>query len=742
MSMQYVEQNESVAAHAGAKTPHLWRAIAVSCLVNLALIFLLVMAPAATAQELPSRSEPGRPGPGQTFDRASLPQDVFFRGAVGGVVNGVRCATAPVDPLLAKLMDAELRRWRRSQARSGGDQLFALATINVKVAFHVVHSGGNGNVPESWLDQQIVVLNNAFSSSGFRFTKSSVSRTDNSSWYTGCAAGSESAMKNALNVDPERNLNIYTCNPSGGILGYAYLPGDLPAGDARDGVVLLESSLPGGSAAPYNNGDTGTHEVGHYLGLYHTFDPEPNGCSAPGDRVADTPDERSPQYGCPALGSVDSCGSAGKDPVTNFMDYVDDACMDNFTPLQGTRMRDLTALYRPKLNSGGGSGSAPAAPTSLSAATVSGSRIDLSWSDNADNEDGFDLWRRKWDGSSWGSYVKQTLPADSASKSVTGLSSGATYKFFLRASNAVGQSSWVSVTGATTGGAVAPAAPSSLSAATVSGSRIDLTWSDNATNEDGFDLWRKKWNGSSWSAFVKQSLPANSASRSVTGLSSGAKYKFLLRASNGAGQSRWVGVTGVTSGGAVAPAAPGGLSATSVSGSRIDLTWSDNANNETGFDLWRKKWNGSSWGSYVKQTLPADSASRSVTGLTSGATYKFLLRAKNSAGQSKWVSVTGVTSGGGVAPAAPKNLSVDTVTWNRIDLSWTDKANNETGFELWRKKWNGWYWGPYVKQTLPANSTSKSVTGLKSRTWYKFIVRATNDAGESRWASVVERTSR
>jgi hypothetical protein len=242
--------------------------------------------------------------------------------------------------------DVEQLKFQNDMKQRGVGTTVPLKTGGViNVYFHVINKGtgiNNGDVTNQMIQNQISVLNAAYLLSGWSFNLVSVDRTTNSFWYTmGTGTTAERAAKTALRQGLADDLNIYTCSPGSNLLGWATFPSSYRTNPLNDGIVVLYSSLPGGSASPYNLGDTATHEVGHWMGLYHTFQ---GGCAKKNDYVDDTPAEKSAAYGCPT--GRDTCRTPGVDPITNFMDYTDDACMDNFTGGQDGRMDAQFTTYR------------------------------------------------------------------------------------------------------------------------------------------------------------------------------------------------------------------------------------------------------------------------------------------------------------------------------------------------------------------------------------------------------------
>ena len=231
-------------------------------------------------------------------------------------------------------------------------------SVKIRVHFHgVTDRGGHGFVSKGRFKRQIKVLNKSYSGhtgpkaadTPFRFRLASIDRTKKNSWYNAdptTKSGNKDLreMQRALRIGDARDLNIYTVGfGNSGLLGFATFPTSYKRFPKLDGAVLYAESLPGGNAdfgpgAVYNQGDTATHEIGHWLNLYHTFQ---GNCSRLNDYVTDTPKQHFGNNVFVCDLSQNTCppfGSKSKDPVKNFMNYVDDPCMNQFTRGQRDRM--------------------------------------------------------------------------------------------------------------------------------------------------------------------------------------------------------------------------------------------------------------------------------------------------------------------------------------------------------------------------------------------------------------------
>jgi len=261
----------------------------------------------------------------------------------------------PNDLTLAQTQQAESQLAARTRQRVLAGGRASLPSTTVDVYVHVIErDSGSGGVSKSRIKKQISALNKAYAGktssastkTPFTFKLKDIDHTRNSGWYhwgapTDTSVGDDVTPKTALHRGGPDDLNLYLADLDDDLLGYATFPSDTTL--ARDGVVVLNASLPGGSATDYNKGDTATHEVGHWLGLLHTFE---NGCARPGDEVDDTPYQADGANVFSCSSKLDTCASKGKDPVHNFMSYGDDACLSRFTKGQVARMVTTWLAYR------------------------------------------------------------------------------------------------------------------------------------------------------------------------------------------------------------------------------------------------------------------------------------------------------------------------------------------------------------------------------------------------------------
>jgi Pregnancy-associated plasma protein-A/Repeat of unknown function (DUF346) len=214
----------------------------------------------------------------------------------------------------------------------------------------------------------------------------------------GAFSANDAVKSNVSGLDawPARDyLNIWVCQLSGGLLGYAQFPGG-PA--ATDGIVVLHSAFGtvGTAAAPFNLGRTATHEIGHWLNLNHIWGDDGSGCSGT-DNVGDTPNQGGANTGTPTFPRVSCSNGPNGDMFMNYMDYVDDAAMFMFSAGQVARMQACLDVARAEIGvSGGGAVRASSSPVVAWGAN----RLDafVLGSDRA-------LYHKWWSGSAWGPSV-------------------------------------------------------------------------------------------------------------------------------------------------------------------------------------------------------------------------------------------------------------------------------------------------------------------------------------------------
>ncbi len=279
--------------------------------------------------------------------------------AISAPITHRACASQEVldaqlnaDPTLAARMNAIEEFTSRYQQNPSSYRILANGMIEIPVVVNVVYKTAAQNISAAQIQSQIDVLNNDFAATnldissipsvfqgvqsgdvGVRFVLDRVIRFNTKKTSFTTNDGMKKASGGGIApTSPTTKLNIWSCNLSNGILGYAQFPG---GATATDGVVILYSAFGVTSAgAPYNKGRTATHEVGHWLNLRHIW----GDANCGNDFVTDTPLHNGANYGCPAANIRSTCTGTPVMMTMNYMDYTDDLCMYMFSAGQKTRM--------------------------------------------------------------------------------------------------------------------------------------------------------------------------------------------------------------------------------------------------------------------------------------------------------------------------------------------------------------------------------------------------------------------
>jgi hypothetical protein len=286
-----------------------------------------------------------------------------------GFATQRKCASQDVleeqmknDPELRKRMN-DLEEFTRKAAADPTRYRLVNGVIEIPVVVNVLYRTTAQNISQAQIQSQIDVLNEDFAATNadfskvpstflgvraglinIRFVLDQVIRksTTKTSWTTNDAMKRTSGGGLAP-TSPATKLNLWVCNLSGGILGYAQFPG---GSSSTDGVVIDDNAFgrTGTAAAPFNKGRTATHEVGHWMNLRHIW----GDANCGNDQVGDTPVHNTSNFGCPASGHKSTCSGQPIEMTMNYMDYTDDACMYMFSAGQETRMLAVFAAGGPR----------------------------------------------------------------------------------------------------------------------------------------------------------------------------------------------------------------------------------------------------------------------------------------------------------------------------------------------------------------------------------------------------------
>ena len=454
-------------------------------------------------------------------------------------------------------IEAFTEEWTRN---NGGDR----ALVTIPVVVHVVYNTAAENISDAQVLSQITVLNADFrklnsdaanvpaafsglaADANIEFCLAStdpngapttgITRTSTTATSFGTNDGvkfSTSGGKNAW--DATKYLNIWVCDISGGILGYAQFPG---GGASTDGVVIDYQyyGTTGTATAPFNKGRTGTHEVGHWLNLYHIWGDDGTSCTGT-DSVSDTPNQADENYGCPVFPQVSCSNGPNGDMFMNYMDYTDDACMYMFSTGQASRMQALFASggFRAGLLTSNGCGAPNPtlcnAPGTPAASAITQNSATISWTAAA-NALSYNFQYKLATATTWTS-----VNTTSTSFALTGLTAGTSYNVQVQTVCSSGTSVFSATGTFSTTSAVTCNAPGTPSVSAITQTGATVSW----TAASGAISYNFQYKLASATTYTTVSTA--STSFVLTGLTAGTSYNTRVQTVCSAGTSANTTVT-------------------------------------------------------------------------------------------------------------------------------------------------------------------------------------------------------
>lgn len=318
------------------------------------------------------------------------------------------------------------------------------------------------------------------------------------------------------------------------------------------------------------------------------------------------------------------------------------------------------------------SGKAPAAPSNLQATAIATDKIDIVWENNSSNTAGITIERSAGNNTSFMEIASSIHGEANYYNDTTGLNPGITYFYRIHAFNSTGYSEYSNISSTTTytSSPLVPVNPSILQGFAVSDSQINLTWNDNSDNETGFKIERRADGEANFSE-IASNLPEGTVLYSSTGLNPATTYYYRVRAFNSIGNSGYSNEsTAITND--VIPESPNNLTSSAVSNTRINLTWSDNSINETGFKIECRASTEANF-TEIANSLPAGTTTYASTGLNPSTVYYYRVRAYNSIGNSGYSSESSAAT---YANSTIQIIADHTVVshYNNIPQKWIDEV--------------------------------------------------------------------